>query len=351
MPLVSSVGFRIGLREGVLFRSAASLQLAASVDVVAFDKTRTLTTGVLSVVQAHYLFDGAECVVPALVKASGHPVAQAVSRHFSGATSEPALHLGDIDEVAGRGLVASLGGLRLRGGSPAYTESTNEMFVQSVKDAQLTLFTVSIANQLIAVFGLADAPRPDAAALIRELHGLGKAVRIFSGDTPNTVHQLASELGIPLEHAHADCLPSTKEKLIVECQAQGKRVMYVGDGTNDAPALARADVAVAVAAGTDIAQSAASVLLLGSPETASLRRGVMSTLGVARTMRWTAFLCLGWAVAYNILAVLLASGVMVRVRIEPRWAGLGELASVVPVLVGAFSAFAVRKWQRSVKDL
>ena len=125
-------------------------------------------------------------------------------------------------------------------------------------------------------------------------------------------------------------------------QSKGKRVCFIGDGTNDGPALSRADISLAMAAGSDVALTAAGGVLLGS----DLCRGVLAFMDIANAARMHMRLALAWCVLYNIFAVLLASGALVKVRVEPRWAGIGEVVSVVPVIAIAFGLNVRWMWRR-----
>jgi P-type E1-E2 ATPase len=185
-------------------------------------------------------------------------------------------------------------------------------------------------------------PRPGAGGLVVELNRRGKDVMIRSGDTPSAVHHLANVIDVPEQDVYAAHTPEEKDVAIAALQAKGKRVCFIGDGTNDGPALSRADISLAMAAGSDVALTAAGGVLLGS----DLCRGVLAFMEIANAARMHAQLALAWCVLYNIFAILLASGALVKVRIEPRWAGIGEVVSVVPVIVIAFGLDVRWMWRR-----
>lgn len=349
MPTVISVAIRIGIREGVLFRSADALQGAHNIDVVAFDKTGTLTQGNFTMERAEILVEGTEQIVHALVKDNKHPISQGVYRYLSArlpvspARQQQGGTVTDIVSLPGKGIKASVCGFPLLGGSPSFTGACSHPLSSDLQASGLTLFSVTLAGQVIAFFGLADTPRPGAHTLVAELTRRGKDVIILSGDTPSAVQHLATTLNINPENAYAAYTPADKDVAIASLQAKGRRVAFIGDGTNDGPALSRADVALAMAAGSDVALTAAGGVLLGS----DLCRGVLALLDIATVTRAHARWALAWCVLYNVLAVLLASGVLVKVRVEPRWAGIGEVVSIVPVVAIAFGLDARWVWGQS----
>lgn len=187
----------------------------------------------------------------------------------------------------------------------------------------------------MAFFGLADQPEPEGVRLISEMSRRGNDVWILSGDTNASVSLFAAAVGVPQDRARGTCTPEGKADVIAELQKMGQNCMFVGDGTNDAPALSQAALSVSVAGATDVALETAGVLLLRS----NIYQGVMTAIDLARTCRRHAIAALAWCVIYNILAILLACGALasVGVRIEPRWAGLGEVVSVFPVVVIALA--------------
>jgi cation transport ATPase len=341
-----SVAIRIGIHEGVLFRSAEALQNAYDIDVVAFDKTGTLTQGNFMIERSEILVKGAEQIILALVKDNIHPISRGVFRYLSTRVSTPTEQRGgavtDIVSLPGKGIKASVCGFPLLGGSPSFTGACSHPLTSELQSSGLSLFSVTLAGQPIAFFGLSDTPRPGADALVVELTRRGKDVMILSGDTPAAVEHLANVINVPQSDVYAAHTPEEKDGAIAALQAKGKRVCFIGDGTNDGPALSRADISLAMAAGSDVALTAAGGVLLGS----DLRRGVLAFMDIANAARLHAQLALAWCVLYNIFAILLASGVLVKVRIEPRWAGIGEVVSVVPVIAIAFGLDLRWMWRR-----
>lgn len=297
--------------------------------------------------RAEILVKGAEQIVHALVKDNKHPISQGVYRYLAAHPTSATEHRGgavaDIVSLPGKGIKASICGFPLLGGSPSFAGICSDPVASELQASGLTLFAVSLAGRPIAFFGLADTPRPGAGALITELTRRGKDIMILSGDTPSAVHHLANTINIPQQCIFAGYTPEDKDAAIATLQAKGKRVCFIGDGTNDGPALSRADIALAMAAGSDVALTAAGGVLLGS----DLRRGVLAFLDIATAAQMHARLALTWCVLYAIFAILLASGALVKVRIEPRWAGIGEVVSIAPVIAIASALDIHWAWRQS----
>ncbi|KAG8729483.1 hypothetical protein FRC11_008672, partial [Ceratobasidium sp. 423] len=197
----------------------------------------------------------------------------------------------------------------------------------------------------IAHYTLSDSLRPDAISAIKSLTQRGLEVHILSGDNHRVVTRTASALGIPTEQARGGCSPEEKGQWIkflqgaddceIGCDSEAskrRKVMFVGDGTNDALALVQSDVGVSLGGGTDVASSAAQVVLLSS-----LNTGLTDVFNLARAARRRVWINFAWAGIYNAAAILLACGALGRARIPPQWAGLGELVSVLPVVLVAWS--------------
>ncbi|CEL60092.1 P-type cation-transporting ATPase OS=Saccharomyces cerevisiae (strain ATCC 204508 / S288c) GN=PCA1 PE=1 SV=2 [Rhizoctonia solani AG-1 IB] len=282
----------------------------------------------------------------------------------------------DVRSVPGKGLEAVIDGYIIRGGNAAWAAGAGSVTSGS---SDHTVFIVSITPNKsspeftrIAYYTLSDSLRPDSLKTVRELTSRGIEVHILSGDAPGVVAQTASALGIPSSRARGGCSPEEKAQWIKftqtggmgdggECGTSGsekccsstsaaasnhdnnrtkasrRKVMFVGDGTNDALALVQSDVSISLGTGTDIASSAANVVLLSS-----LSTGLSTVFALARASRNRIWINFGWAFVYNVLAILLASGVLGSVRIPPEWAGLGELVSVLPVVLIAWSLGLVR---------
>lgn len=334
---------RAGLREGVLFRSSEALQSASSVDVVAFDKTGTLSRGSFSLSRSDILVRGVEGLVADLTSTNGHPISKAVHAHVeplaNAKTARPAPS--GIVSLPGMGVKAVLAGYPLLGGAPKFTGAVDLPHVRELTALGLTLFVVTLGGELVAAFGLADVARPESSALVADLVRRGKQVVVLSGDNAGAVERFARSIGLPPTDARASCSPADKADFIASLQQQGRRVAFVGDGTNDGPALAQADLSLSIGSGSDVAVAASSAVILGS----DLRRSVVGALDLATHARWQIAAALGWCALYFAFAILLASGAFVRFRIEPQWAGLGELVSVLPVVAVGLGLDVHWRWR------
>ncbi|KAK0429735.1 E1-E2 ATPase-domain-containing protein [Armillaria borealis] len=345
----------------LLFRSSAALQHARIVTHVIFDKTGTLTTGKMRVVEAVFNKDDgagtAEGLIKALVTGSEHPVSAAVGRYLAVESEE----LDDVETVVGKGIQANWNGSILRGGSVSWCAMQDEACVVNMLDAGKSVFVVTIDNAFLAAFGLEDDLRPESSEVVSSLVARGIQVSILSGDHQKAVDGVCRQLGVKGVQAKGNCLPEDKRDIVrmtswsASCaqddvefghddgnnrarttqgrsQQQKNIVVFVGDGSNDTAALAQADIGVSLVSGTAIAINSADVVILSGG-----LKGLLQTIKVSRMAWRRILLSLVWALSYNVLAVLFGSGLLVEVRIEPQWAGLGELASLVPVLLIAQS--------------
>lgn len=309
-PTALMVGTGLGAHRGVLFKSAGALESLARVQTVVMDKTGTLTVGAPTVtdLRAHGL-DAVEVLrlAAAVERESEHPLARAVVADAErrglavpAATSFRAVpgH-GAAGRVDGRTvLVGSRTLLAEEGVDPgAVTADQDEL-----AGAGRTAVLVAVDGRAVGIIALADAVRPTSAAAVRSLHDLGVRVVMLTGDNQVTADRIAAELGI--DTVIAQVLPGDKATVVARLQADGTRVAMVGDGVNDAPALAGADVGIAIGAGTDVAIETADVVLMRSDPmdvAVALRIG----RGTLRKMRQN----LGWAIGYNAVALPIATGV------------------------------------------
>lgn len=318
------------------------MQYANDVSIAVLDKTGTLTTGELQVAQTFFARDEARAIALTLASGSHHPVARSVATFLQDASP---VDLKDVKSIPGRGIEANLSGRLVRGGSPAWLGLTNHTVVADMQSQAMTMFAVVCGPELVAVFGLRDTLRPSARAAVKLLEGRGINSYIVSGDAQPVVSALALELGISSDRAIGGCLPETKLERVRALQGTGpipKRVLFVGDGTNDSLALAQADVGLSLGSGTDIALSAADVVVLDPGHTVDLARAMSAVLGISRGAVRRIALNFVWAFVYNTVAVLFAAGAFVHVRLAPQYAGLGEMVSVLPVVIVAWSMWLVR---------
>ncbi|KAI1334794.1 heavy metal translocatin [Xylariaceae sp. FL0016] len=351
VPMVIVMASGVAANHGLIFKTAESIEIAHRAEHVIFDKTGTLTEGKMSVVVEEYCSQDSQNIAPmilGLLNNIKHPVSIAVATYIREQGASPS-EVADIKVHSGKGVEGYVGDLRIQAGNCRWLASADNPLVQAVLSKGCTAFCVTVDSELQAVFGLKDTRRPDSAAVITELKKRNVSVSILSGDDDGAVQAVATSLGIPPENARSRCSPADKQAYIQELLDQGRDerkksppvVVFVGDGTNDAVALAQATIGVHVNAGTDVAQSAADVVLMRP----SLG-GVVTMVDVSRAAVRRILFNFGWSFVYNVLAILLAAGAFTSAsrsaRIPPEFAGLGELVSVLPVVLVALSL----RWAR-----
>ncbi|MFA5883180.1 MAG: heavy metal translocating P-type ATPase [Acidimicrobiia bacterium] len=338
-PTAIMVGTGLGAQRGVLFKHASALETSARIDVVVMDKTGTLTKGEPEVTDL--IVDGIDerellGLVAAVERESEHPLAEAVVRYADGAGAA-VLSVSSFENVPGHGAIASVRGQKVAVGSPRLMEREHvALRALGVRAAELaaggrTAVMVSVDGEVRAVIGIADAARPTAAAAVSALHDLGIEVVMLTGDNAATAERIAAQLGI--DTVVAEVLPGDKAAKVAELQQAGRRVAMVGDGVNDAPALAQADLGIAIGAGTDVAIETADLVLMRSdpldvPTALSIGRGTL------RKMHQN----LGWAVGYNAIALPIAAGVfapLFGLVLRPEIAALSMSGSSAIVAVNA----------------
>ncbi|MGY1782411.1 heavy metal translocating P-type ATPase [Geodermatophilus sp. SYSU D01036] len=309
-PTAIMVGTGLGAQRGVLFKNATALEAAARIDTVVMDKTGTLTKGepeVTDVVVDGMAPDDVLALAAAVERESEHPLATAVARHAD-SLGVPALTAAGFRNVPGHGASAEVAGRRvLVGNVRLMADEGVDLGTLGERRDELagsgrTAVLVAVDGRAAGVIALADAPRDTSAAAVAALHDTGVEVVMLSGDNEATARRIAGRLGI--DTVIADVLPGDKAAEIIELQRSGKRVAMVGDGVNDAPALAQADLGIAIGAGTDVAIETADVVLMRSdpldvPTALTIGRGTL------RKMRQN----LGWAIGYNAVALPIAAGV------------------------------------------
>ncbi len=338
-PTAIMVGTGLGAKRGILFKHAMALEAGANLDMVVLDKTGTLTLGEPRVVEIR-LADGlredeALRLAAAVEQGSEHPLAKAVRA----AAGERGLDLPDAEafmSVPGHGATATVEGRAVAVGNARLIEreriSRDGMtgVADELSATGRTTIQVGIDGRLVAVIAIADQVRPTAAAAIADLKSLGVTAVMLSGDNRPTAERIAREVGI--EQVQAEVLPGDKAAVIAELQAGGRRVAMVGDGVNDAPALAQADVGIAIGAGTDVAIETADVVLMRS-DPADVPTAIRIARGTVRKMRQN----LWWAVGYNTLTVPLAAGVLAPIGlvIPPELGAIFMADSSIIVAVNA----------------
>ncbi|MEV6859459.1 heavy metal translocating P-type ATPase [Streptosporangium subroseum] len=340
-PTAIMVGAGLGAERGILFKNAIALETSARVQVVVMDKTGTLTKGepeVTDVITDGVAEDEVMRLVAAVERESEHPLAEAVVRHVDARHSD-ALRAGRFENVPGHGAVAEVAGHRVIVGNRRLLEregvDPGKLGARrdEVAAGGRTAIMVAIDGTAAAVIGIADAPRQTSAAAVAALHELGLEVVMLTGDNAATARRIADRLGI--DTVIAEVLPGDKAAKITELQAGGRKVAMVGDGVNDAPALAQADLGIAVGAGTDVAIETADVVLMRS-DLLDVPTALRIGRGTLRKMRQN----LGWAIGYNTIALPIAAGVFepaFGLVLRPEIAALSMSGSSIIVAVNALA--------------
>jgi|TARA_A100001391_G_scaffold190664_5_gene163480 Cu+-exporting ATPase len=311
-PTSIMVGTGRAAELGVLFRKGEALQLLHSVGIVAFDKTGTLTRGVPELTDL-IVSDGFEeedvlSLIASVEANSEHPIAQAIvtaARHRDLTLPD----IAEFDSVPGFGVTASASGRKVEIGADRYMERLGidvGAFAPDIerlgREGKSPLFT-AIDGRLAAIVAVADPIKSTSAETIAQLHAMGLQVAMITGDNAHTAKAIADQIGI--DHVVAEVLPEGKVAAIEALKADGRKIAFVGDGINDAPALAVADVGIAIGTGTDVAIESAGVVLVGGDVRAAVRAIAISraTMGNIRQN-------LGWAFGYNALLIPVAAGVL-----------------------------------------
>jgi Cu2+-exporting ATPase len=342
VPMVIVIASGVAAERGIIFKSAESIEVAYRASHVVFDKTGTLTEGKLSVVAeyTHYSEGVSSSLLLGLIGSNTHPVSAAVAAYLK-SKDVSATVVDDSKSIPGKGFVGSAPGLVLKAGNSHWLNVSSDLHVRAILCQGYTAFCFSINDTLAAVFGLRDSIRSDAHDALAKLNDRGVSVHILSGDDDGAVRFVADALNIAYTNVRSRCTPSDKRAYIQDLLSPAPTprntksprkpvVVFCGDGTNDAVALAQATIGVHMNGGTDVAKSAADVVLM-SPNLS----GILSMIAISKASVNRIKFNFCWSFVYNLFAILLGAGAFVRVRIPPEFAGLGELVSVVPVIVAA----------------
>ena len=338
-PTAITVGVGRAARAGVLFRSATVLEAAAQVDTVVCDKTGTLTEGRPSVTDIIAAAGVEEAEILRLAAAadgeSEHPLATAVvaAAKQRALVVDPVSH---FEAVPGHGVQATVGGRAVLVGNGKLLERNGvtpglEREAEGLRAEAKTALYVAVDGRTFGLIAVADRIRPTAKSAVAALHDLGIRVLLLTGDSRATAQTVARTLGI--DEVRAEVLPADKAAEVRRLEAQGRRVAMVGDGVNDAPALAAATVGIAIAAGTDVAIETAGIILM-KDDPADVPAALVLARRVQRKIKQNLF----WAAIYNLIAIPLAAGVLypsLGILLKPAWAALAMSASTVTVTVNA----------------
>jgi P-type Cu2+ transporter len=346
-PTAITVGVGKGAREGVLFKNATALEGTAGIDTVIFDKTGTLTQGkpaLADVIAADGFVEQELLRLAASAdQPSQHPLAEAI---VEGAKERGIMlaRPSNFNSIPGHGVEAEIDGRRVLIGNRRLMAREGveagelDARVQALASDGKTAMYVAVDRRMAGVVAVADTIRESARQAVRALHEFGVQTVMLTGDNRRTAEAVARQLQI--DQVIAEVLPEDKAKKVAELQAAGRKVAMVGDGVNDAPALAQADVGIAIGAGTDVAVETADVVLVKN-DPADVSRSIQ----LARKVRGKIKQNLFWAAIYNIIAIPVAAGALypsLGVLLRPEWAALAMSASTVTVTINALLLNRVR---------
>jgi P-type Cu2+ transporter len=346
-PTAITVGVGKSAREGVLFKNATALEMTAVVDTVIFDKTGTLTEGKPSVtnleVSAGIEENDLLIAAASADQPSQHPLAEAIVREAV-KRGLKVLTPEKFDSIPGLGVVATVNGKQvLIGNAKLMLKEKVDTTVLEFRALQYsniarTAMYVARDGVLLGVIAVADVIRPSAITAVKALQALGVKTVMLTGDNATTAGAVAKQL--EMDTVIADVLPEDKAAKVKALQLEGRKVAMVGDGVNDAPALAEASVGIAIGAGTDVAVETADVVLMKSDPAA-----VAVAIKLARAVRGKIVQNLFWAAIYNLLAIPVAAGVLypsLGILLRPEWAALLMSASTLIVTFNALLLNGIR---------
>jgi Cu2+-exporting ATPase len=329
IPLVVAISTGIAARNGILVKDRLALEQMRTVDVVLFDKTGTLTQGnhvLRDVVAVDGEEDRALALAAAVEADSEHPLARAIVTAAASRGDIP--QASEFRSMSGRGVQATVEDTTVAVGGPALMSERNletpdglRQTVASWTERGASVLYVIRGNEVMGALSVEDEIRPESREAIEQLHRMGVRVAMITGDAHQVADAVASDLDI--DNVFAEVLPEDKHSKVRDLQARGMSVAMVGDGVNDAPALAQADVGLAIGAGTDVAIESAGVVLASDDPRAVVSVQRLSQAGYRKMLQ-----NLGWAAGYNLLAIPLAAGALA-------WAGIVLGPAVAALLMSA----------------
>jgi Cu2+-exporting ATPase len=345
IPLVIAISTSLGAQNGLLVKDRLALERARELDVVIFDKTGTLTRGAPALSGTAVATGTSEEDLLALAAAvesdSEHPIAKSIVNAASGRgiVSRPAV---DFEALPGRGAAAMVNGRKIAVGGPrlfsdlgAVVPAELEGTASTWASEGRTVLYVVAEGKVLGILAVEDEIRRESAEAITALHDLGVRVAMITGDSQAVADSVAHRLGI--DEVAAQVLPADKASAVKRFQTGGKRVAMVGDGVNDAPALATADVGIAIGAGTDVAVESAGIVLVRSDP-----RDVVGAIELSRATYRKMVQNLIWATAYNLIAIPVAAGLLVRWGIDLPMS-VGAIAMSMSTIIVAANAQLLRR--------
>ena len=340
IPLVIAISTSLGARNGLLVKDRLALERARTLDTVIFDKTGTLTKGepvLVDVIAGSMDVERVLGLAASVEADSEHPLARAIvdGAKERGVETRPA---SGFEALAGRGARATVHGHDVYVGGPRLLESLDlapHPRAAELDEAGRTVLHVIADGAVAGIVAVEDAIRPESKEAIDDLHALGIRVAMITGDSEAVAASVARRLGI--DDVAAQVLPADKADAVRRFQADGSKVAMVGDGVNDAPALATADVGIAIGAGTDVAVESAGIVLVKSDP-----RDVVAAIELSRATYSKMIQNLVWATGYNLIAIPIAAGVLVPWGIDLPMA-VGAIAMSLSTIIVAANAQLLRR--------
>jgi Cu+-exporting ATPase len=339
-PTAIMVGSSVGLSAGILFKKASVLENISRLQVILLDKTGTLTKGAFAVTDVLTVDGVSETelieLAAAVETASSHPLARAVVQYAeSNAVVFPSVD--EVEEVGGYGLICAVAGAQLLAGNHRLMERESievavfETQVSAWAEAGKSVIYVARGGQLMGIIALADTLKEGAAETVARLKRLGLETVMITGDRRAAAHAVADQLG--LDHVEAEVLPGDKLAVVRRYQEQGRITGMVGDGINDAPALAQADIGIAIGSGTDVAKETGDLVLVKG-DIRDVERGIRLGRKTLAKIKQNLF----WAFFYNVVGIPIAAGLLYPafgIVLKPEFAGLAMAFSSVSVVTNS----------------
>ena len=333
-PVAIMVGTGKGAENGILIKSAEAFERLEKVDVVLFDKTGTLTKGEMTVKEVVTYEGNEEDIVKeaaALESRSEHPLSKAIvayaeKKGIEFVASESFLYHPGLGLEGDGLLIGNLAFMKQNGIDASLAE---EDFEKLSKQGKTVLFYAK-NKKVLALFAIGDVLKENAAKTIKTLQNEGKKVAILTGDNEFAANYIAAELGV--DEVYAGILPADKESIVASFQSKGLKVAMVGDGVNDAPALTRADVGIAIGAGTDIAIESSDIILVRSDPT-----DVASAIRLSKKVVKNIKENLAWAFFYNLILIPIAAGALYAIRVSPNWFTGSQTHLVLTPMIGSLA--------------
>lgn len=360
VPTAIMVGTSVGAKLGVLFKSGPILETCHNINTVIFDKTGTLTVGRPTVTSCEVFTENLSrreflSIVGSAELGSEHVLGKAIATYAREERCE-LLNPSSYQAAPGKGLVCVVGKRSICIGTRQWLFETASVSVpdraadriMALEQEGNTVVCVAIDTDFAGIVALADTPRAEARFVVDRLQRMGVEVWMLSGDNSRTVNAVAARLGVG--HVMGEVLPSEKASKVRQLQEQGKIVAMVGDGVNDSPALAQANVGIAIGAGTDIALEAADVVLVKND-----LRDILVALHLSKKIFTRITINFAWACLYNLIAIPVAAGVLYpkwKLSLPPAVAGLSEILSSVPVVLLSLHLqwYTIPEWVYGIRN-